>query len=57
MSILDPKANDYFESLYLEYFNNFLSVEGFAEYFGFRTEQAQAIIDHGRKIHKQKHQQ
>lgn len=41
--------------LYVEYYNDFLTVECFARYKGFRLDFAKAIIDAGRKInHNQK---
>lgn len=40
------------QKLFLDYFNNFLSVEGFASYYGFDLSKAQRVIDLGRKIHE-----
>lgn len=36
--------------LYVEYYNDFLTVEAFARYKGFRLDFATAVIDAGRKI-------
>jgi hypothetical protein len=40
------------QNLFLDYFNNFLSVEGFASYYGFEVEKAKRVIELGRKIHE-----
>ena len=36
--------------LYVEYYNDFLTVECFARYKGFRLDFAKAVINSGRKI-------
>lgn len=38
------------EKMYLHYFNEFLTVERFAEYYQLETSTAMAIIDRGRQI-------
>lgn len=38
------------ERLYLFYFNDFLTVDYFAEYHGFTVEKAERIINIGRKL-------
>lgn len=38
------------EELYLDYFNNFMTIRGFAEYYGLRMFQATQIILRGREI-------
>jgi hypothetical protein len=43
------KTMDY-EKLYLDYFNNFLTVERFAEYYELDVITAQNVINEGRKI-------
>lgn len=45
-------AGTYYQSLFLDYVNNFISVEGFARYHGFSIEEAEKVISTGRKIHK-----
>ena len=35
--------------VYLDYFNNFLSVEAFANYYGFSIEFAQALINENKQ--------
>lgn len=40
--------------MYLDWFNNFATVEKFAEYYGITETEAVAIIDAGKKIHNQK---
>jgi len=39
-----------FVDMYLDWRNNFLTVERFAEYYGMTLESAQFIIDTGRNI-------
>ena len=43
---------DYFQEMYLDWFNNFLTIERFAEWYAIGEEQAAAIISAGRKIHQ-----
>ena len=38
------------ETLYLDYFNNFLSVACFAEFYGMSEKMAEYVIIQGRKI-------
>ena len=38
------------ESYYLDYFNSFISVAAFADYYGLTTEEANILIDLGRMI-------
>tara|TARA_R110002012_G_C11622682_1_gene609158 strand:+ start:1637 stop:1840 length:204 start_codon:yes stop_codon:yes gene_type:complete len=45
---------DYFQEMYLDWFNNFLTVEGFADWYGISEERAAVIISAGRKIHHQR---
>ena len=45
-------SNQYFMEMFLEYFNNFLTYEYFAEYFALDLDQARLIIDHGRKLYQ-----
>ena len=37
-----------YEEMYLDYFNNFLGVDSFAEYYGVTESQANTIINIGR---------
>lgn len=46
-----PLKYDY-EALYLQYFNDFLTVEKFAEYNDFTVEFANDVIEKGRQINK-----
>ena len=39
-------------NLFLDYFNNFLSVEGFASYYGLSIENANRVIHLGRYYHE-----
>lgn len=41
----------YFQNLYLDYVNNFLTVECFANYHGFDVDTATKYINIGKKIH------
>lgn len=38
------------EAIYLDYFNNFLSVEGFASYYNMATDKASRVINIGRRL-------
>lgn len=44
-----------FVEWYLDYCNDFISIDGFAEYFGISVYQAKQIIQLGREIMDQKH--
>lgn len=39
--------------IYLDWVNNFISVEGFASYYGITVEVANKLIEEGRIIHEQ----
>ena len=39
--------------IYLDWVNNFLTVEGFASYYGISIENASKLIEEGRTIHEQ----
>ena len=45
---------DYFQEMYLDWVNNFLTIERFAEWYNIGEEQAAVIISAGRKIHHQR---
>ena len=47
---LYPNFDDYVEALYLDYFNNYLTVEKFANDYDFNIELANKIINNGRVI-------
>ena len=40
------------QELYLDYFNNFLTIKGFADYYAMTETEAQEVIDKGRAIHE-----
>ena len=42
------------EVIYLDYFNNFLTVEKFAEFYGMTTNKALKLIELGRKINNER---
>ena len=44
------KALEHLELLYLDWFNNFLSVKKFAEFYGMSEDKAIILIDMGRVI-------
>ena len=46
------KNRDYWEKLYLDYVNNYLSVERFAEYWSLSNYQANKLINYFRKNKK-----
>ena len=39
--------------VYLDYFNNFLTIEAFAEYYGFSLEFAQNLIKEAKRLEEQ----
>ena len=41
---------DLVERLYLEWVNNFISIKRFAEYYNMTVEQAEKVIEVGRKM-------
>ena len=41
-----------YQTLFLDYFNNFLTVEVFAEHYNFSYNKAAHIIRQGRKLHE-----
>ncbi len=43
------------EAYYLEYFNAFLTVEGFGNYYGLSIQAASVLISMGRQIHLAQH--
>ena len=45
---------DYFQEMYLDWLNNFLTIKRFAEWYAIGEDQAAAIISAGRKIHHQR---
>ena len=45
---------DYLQEMYLDWVNNFLTIEGFADWYGIGEKRAAVIISAGRKIHHQR---
>ncbi len=41
-------------NLFLDYKNNFLTIEKFAEYYGFELEKANSIINQGRELNEKR---
>ena len=42
-----------FQEMYLDWVNNFLTLEVFAQYYNLTTKQAQFVIDSGRDYHEE----
>jgi len=47
-------SDDTLQAYYLDYLNNFLTVQYFADYYKFSTYTAQGLIDKGRAVHNQR---
>ena len=45
---------DYLADLYLDWVNNFLTIEVFAEYYGLDEEDAKALLEIAKKSHEQR---
>ena len=45
---------DYLADLYLDWVNNFLSIERFAEYYGLDDDDAKALLEIAKKSHEQR---
>jgi len=52
-----PKYNPYSAELFRDYFNNFLTVEKFAEYIGKDLEYTKQLINEGRIAHEMQAQE
>jgi hypothetical protein len=48
------ETGDRFEKYYLDWVNNFLTYQGYADFYGISIIHASKRIELGRKIHKQK---
>jgi len=48
---LKTAYEEYLDFIFMDWFNNFLTVERFAEYYNLKIEQAKKVIDTGREIH------
>jgi len=48
------EAADKYQDWYLDWLNDFMSVQGYASYYGISEEEAEKRIRIGRKIHKQR---
>lgn len=51
---MNPITDDQLVEKYLDYVNNFATVERFAEYHGYSTQRANQVIEQGRKSHEAK---
>ena len=45
---------DYLADLYLDWVNNFLTIEVFAEYYGLDEDDAKALLEIAKKSHEQR---
>ena len=50
---VEAAANDY-QNAYLDYLNDFLTLEGYARFYGIKAATAERIVNIGRKIHNQR---
>lgn len=48
------KSKQQIETMYLDYFNNFLSVYRFAEYYNMDEDKAYRVIEIGRRLNHQR---
>ena len=53
MKTFNMTANKYFRESFLDFFNNYATVEKYAEHNGISTADAKMLIDAGRKYHEQ----
>ena len=53
METLNMTANQFFMAAFLDYFNNYLTIEKYAEDNEISIEDATDLIDAGRKYHEQ----
>ena len=44
----------YLAEMYLDWFNNFITVSAFADHYGLTDEDAQRVIDEGRTQHERR---
>ena len=49
---ISGNSRDYLQALYLDYVNNFLSVQGFADCYGLTYREADNLIEIARMVHK-----
>lgn len=48
---LKTAYDDYLDFLFMDWFNNFLTLDRYADYYGLEKDQAHKVINAGRKIH------
>ncbi len=48
---LKAAYDDYLDFLFMDWFNNFLTLDRYADYYGLEKDQAHKVIETGRKIH------
>lgn len=51
---ISGNSRDYLQALYLDYVNNFLSVQGFADCYGLTYLEAESLIEIARAVHKER---
>lgn len=47
-------ANETKADMFLDWFNNFLTIKRFAEYYGMTIDDAKKLIEEGRKLHEER---
>ena len=52
METLNMTANQLFRAAFLDFFNNYMTFEKYAEHNGISTADAKKLIDAGRKYHE-----
>ena len=53
METLNMTANKYFRTAFLDFFNNYMTIEKFSEHNGISAADAKELIDAGRKYQEQ----
>lgn len=47
-------SRDYLQALFLDYVNNFLTVQGFASYYDLAEHEAETLVSVGKRIHSER---
>lgn len=47
------QANEYLRELFLDYFNNYLTVDKFAEHNGIQPSEARRLLEMGKHLHEE----
>lgn len=51
---ITDNSRDYLQAIYLDWVNNFLSVEGFASYYSLTHEEAKTLIIVAQRVHDER---